>query len=99
MSNTIGLPLKYNNMCFNTVYNFCSSECVYNYLDESNINEYYEIYSLFKLYNSMIENNEYPLVKEISYNRQIKNDKNINIKDYKLHRRNKCKTGFFNIDQ
>ena len=47
----------------------------------------------------MINNGEYPLVKEIPYNRQIKNNlKKNDIKTYKLQRKKSIKKSFFNID-
>jgi len=98
ISNIIGMPLKYNNMCFSTVYNFCNIGCIYKYINKHNINEYYEINSLVKLYKSMILK-QYPLVKQIPYNRQIKNNVNVDLKYYKLQRKQKNKINFFNIDQ
>ena len=99
LSNAIGLPLKYNNMCFNTVYNFCNFDCVINYINKTHINEYYEVYSLLKLYKLMLKEEKYPIVKQIPYNIQIKNESNIDIKKYKLHRKQKNKVNFFNTYQ
>ena len=99
LSNAIGLPLKYNNMSFNTVYNFCNFECVINYINNTHINEYYEVYSLLKLYELMLKEEKYPIVKQIPYNIQIKNEANIDIKKYKLHRKQKNKVDFFNTCQ
>ena len=99
ISNMVGMPLEYNNKCFSISYGFCCYECVYKYIN-NNVNEYYEIYSFLKLYNNMIKNGEYPLVKEVPYNRQIKNNLKINNnKTYKLQRRKTTKNNFFNNDQ
>lgn len=99
ISNTMGIPIKYNKMCFSTVYNFCNTECIYNYINKHDINEYYEIHSLLHLYNLMIKDNKYPLVKELPYNRQIKNESQDDFKKYKLQRNCKNKKSFFNIFQ
>tara|TARA_B100001094_G_C17845083_1_gene629859 strand:- start:60 stop:563 length:504 start_codon:yes stop_codon:yes gene_type:complete len=99
LSNAIGLPLKYNNMCFYTVYNFCNFECVIDYITKIHINEYYEVYSLLKLYELMLKEQKYPIVKQVSYNNQIKNNSDVNLKYYKLQRKQKNKIDFFNIFQ
>ena len=99
LSNVIGMPLKYDNKCFSTVNDFCCYDCIYNYLNNNDISEYYEIYSFLKLNDIMINNGEYPLVKEIPYNRQNKNNlKKNDIKTYKLQRKKSIKKSFFNID-
>lgn len=99
ISNIIGMPIKYNNMCFNTVNNFCNFNCIYKYINHNKLNDYYEINSLIKFYKSMINDDKYPLVNQIPYNRQIKNDTNKDFKYYKLQRKPKSKINFFSIDQ
>ena len=98
-SNSIGLPIKYNNNCFNTIYDFCNFNCINEYLNNNNINEYYEIYSLLELYKIMLKSKLYPMIKQVEYNNQIENSTNINIKKYKLQRKQKNNINFFNIVQ
>lgn len=100
ISNVIGMPLKYDNKCFSTVDDFCCYDCIYNYINKNDINDYYEIYSFLKLNDKMTNNGEYPLVKEIPYNRQIKNNlKKNDMKNYKLQRKKSINSNFFNNDQ
>ena len=47
----------------------------------------------------MLKKEMYPIIKQVSYNNQIKNDKQLNTKKYKLQRKLKKNTDFFNIFQ